>query len=66
VGQTVPQLRQLFTSVARSVQAPAQHAGIVPVVQEFPQAAQLVVVFRATQLPLQQPWPLAHPQVAVL
>lgn len=53
VAQACPQAPQLLVSLLRSLQAPAQQAGVVPM-QTWPQVPQFFgLVFRLTQVPLQ-------------
>lgn len=56
-AQACPQLAQLLGSLLRSLQAPEQQAGVVPV-QTWPQAPQLFLsLCSLTQVLLQQFWP---------
>jgi hypothetical protein len=55
LAQALPQLPQFAVSVWKSRQAPLQQ--VVPLAQTSPHEAQLVLVPRVVQVPLQQVWP---------
>ena len=61
--QTLPQVPQLFTSLAKFLQVPLQQ--VLPEPHTAPQAPQFAALLRmSTQAPLQQAWPEAQSLLA--